>query len=157
MIRGFCTVVANALGDSIHAISALVDGVLNERQPAKLACDKKVFNTGFVFFTDHWDVGSRTGLSHDHGDGAHRALLRAEAVANAFMTVYYGGFAIYHSQDIAFRTGRNAGSTPNAVVRVDFRMLRLRSVRKECAAIGGGASLSLSALVSAPIAKKKES
>src|SRR5437588_484607 len=125
------------LGNVINAVAALVDGVLDERQTAQLADDIHVFDGGFKFGRQVRHVPAHAGAGHDHGDGADRASFRAEAVADAFVSVHDDGFAAQHGQNIALRADQRACRTPDAVVSVDMRMLGLRAVGTQFSLLGG--------------------
>jgi hypothetical protein len=136
-LSGFDTRAAQALSDYIHAIAALVDGVLDEGEAAKFSDDKQTIDAGLVFSVDDWNVGSGAGLGHDHGDRADRALFSAEAVANTFVSIDDVGFAVHHSQHVDFRTDDDASTAADAGVGVDSRMLRLWAVRKMRSTLAG--------------------
>ena len=153
---GWRGLAADALGNHVHAVASLVDGILDERQPAQFAGDKEVLHAGFVLLADHRNIRAGAWLGHDHGDSPHRAFFRAQAVADALMAIDDRGFAIDQGQHIAFRTGLHAGAASDAVAVIDPGMLRLGPVGEERPALQRSAHGGFFPLVGSPVEKKEE-
>jgi len=87
--------------------------------------------TAFLLRSQVGKVRTHAGTGHDHGDGADGADFRAEAVADALVSVDDDGLAAEHCEDVALRTDHGACSAANTVIGINVRMLGLRTVRTQ--------------------------
>jgi len=65
-------------------------------------------------------------------------------VSDAFVTIHDDGFAAQHRQNIALWADQRASSAPNAIGRVDMRMLRLGARGVQFSLLRRGLRLGLS-------------
>ncbi len=137
--------------DEVDAIAPFVDGILDQREPAELARDEEIGDVRFMFRRKLRHVGAHTRTCHDDGDRADGACLGAEAMADAFVAVDDRCLAGEHRQDIAFGAHLDARPTPDAVRRVDVRMLRAGAIRVQIAPLGRGARRGLLAIGAAHV------
>lgn len=115
----------------------MCDGVLYEREAAQLASDEKIPDGRFILRRQRGHVGAHAGSGHHHGDGTDRADIGAQAVPDAFETVYDRGFAGNHAENVAFGADRYAGGAADAVFSVNVRVLRARTFGMQSALCGG--------------------
>ena len=101
-------------------------------------------------------VRGHAGAGHHHGDGADGASFRAQAVADALVSIHDDGFTGDHRQHVAFRANAGTRAAADAVIRVDVGMLGLGSIGKQLPFFDRFASESVTLLQASKIAGDKE-
>src|SRR5579862_353575 len=101
-------------------------------------------------------IGSHAWARHDHRDRADWARIRAQAVPDALVSIHNDSLAGDHREHVAFGAYAGTGSTADAIVRVDVRMLGLRSLGKEFAFFCGFARTGFCLLETIEIADQEE-
>src|SRR5579872_7298143 len=75
-------------------------------------------------------IGGHAGTGHYHCDGADRAGIGAESVADAFVSVHDDCFARDQGEHVSFRAHRSTSAAPDAVTAIDVGMLCFGAIRK---------------------------
>jgi len=142
--------------DRIDTVAALIDCVFDQSEATELSDDEQAGNCGFVIRRELRHVASHARAGHNHRDGSHGAGVGAEGVADTLVTVHDDGLAADHRQDITLRAHAGAGGAADAVIVVDVRVLRLRSVGIELALLRGLAGQSLPLLQASEVNRQKD-